>query len=59
MKNVIDRKKIENQCKGLREVIKGHDKLGLDYDYMAGELHGLEMVLEGFYLLDNDNDNKN
>lgn len=46
MDDVIDREKIERQCRAL---IKSLDS-GTVNDFIVGELHGLRMVLNGFYL---------
>lgn len=52
MSETIDREKIERQVEGLKYHIKNLQNAGIDADYLIGEAHGLEMVLEGFYLKD-------
>jgi hypothetical protein len=44
--DIIDRDKIERQCKGLREMLSS----GIPNDFAQGELHALSLVLNGFYL---------
>lgn len=46
MSDVIDREKIERQCKGLKQLLA----VGSGNDFALGELHALNLVLDGFYL---------
>lgn len=52
MSEMIDREKIERQVEGLRHHLANLQSLGLEADHIIGELHGLELVLSGFYLKD-------
>lgn len=44
--DLIDRDKIQRHCNGLKEILS----TGIPNDFAQGELHALNLVLNGFYL---------